>query len=62
MGARILMDFFPKYRHRVATLVLCDFFFDYKILSKDKQKEFIDLRQKPLKSGKTLEEIDFTED
>ena len=27
MGARILMDFFPKYRHRVATLVLCDFFF-----------------------------------
>ena len=57
MGARILMDFFPKYRHRVATLVLCDFFFDYKILSKDKQKEFIDLRQKPLKSGKTLEEI-----
>ena len=30
---------------------------DYKILSKDKQKEFIDLRQKPLKNGKTLSEI-----
>ncbi|HIK87198.1 MAG TPA: alpha/beta hydrolase [Alphaproteobacteria bacterium] len=57
MGARILMDFFPKYKNRVATLVLCDCFFDYKILSMDKQKEFIDLRQKPLKSGKTLEEI-----
>jgi pimeloyl-ACP methyl ester carboxylesterase len=57
MGARILMDFYPKYRDRVATLFLCDCFFDYKILSKDKQKEFIDLRQKPLKSGKTLSEI-----
>ena len=57
MGARILMDFFPKYKNRVATLVLCDCFFDYKVLSMDKQKEFIDLRQKPLKSGKTLEEI-----
>ena len=57
MGARILMDFFPKYKNRVATLVLCDCFFDYKVLSKEKQKEFIDLRQKPLKSGKTLEEI-----
>jgi 3-oxoadipate enol-lactonase len=57
MGARILMDFFPKYRNRVATLVLCNCFFDYKILSIDKQKEFINLRQKPLKMGKTLEEI-----
>ena len=33
MGARILMDFFPKHRSRVATLILCDCFFDYKILS-----------------------------
>ena len=57
MGARILMDFYPKYKNRVATLFLCDCFFDYKILSKDKQKEFIDLRQKPLKNGKTLSEI-----
>ncbi len=48
MGARILMDFYPKYKDRVATLFLCDCFFDYKILSKDKHKEFIDLRQKPL--------------
>lgn len=57
MGARILMDFFPKYKNRVATLVLCDCFFDYKVLSEDKQKEFINLRQKPLKNGKTLKEI-----
>ena len=57
MGARILIDFFPKYRNRVATLVLCNCFFDYKILSINKQKEFINLRQKPLKMGKTLEEI-----
>ena len=57
MGARILMDFFPKYKDRVASLVLCDCFFDYKVLSKDKQKEFIDLRQKPLKEGKTLDDI-----
>ena len=45
MGARILMNFFPNYKDRVASLVLCDCFFDYKVLSKDKQKEFIDLRQ-----------------
>ena len=57
MGARILMDFFPKYKDRVATLVLCDCFFDYKVLSKEKQNEFIELRQKPLKSGKTLNDI-----
>ena len=57
MGARILIDFFPKHKSRVASLTLCNCFFDYKILSKDKQKEFINLRQKPLKNGKTLEQI-----
>ena len=57
MGARILMDFFPKHKSRVATLILCDCFFDYKILSDAKQKEFINLRQEPLKNGKTLEQI-----
>lgn len=51
------MDFFPKYKNRVATLVLCDCFFDYKVLSVEKQNEFINLRQNPLKNGKTLEEI-----
>lgn len=57
MGARICMDFFPKFKDRVATLVLCDCFFDYKVLSKEKQKEFIELRQKPLKTGKKLSDI-----
>ncbi len=57
MGARILMDFFSKYKARVATLTLCDCFFKYKVLSKVKQKEFIELRQKPLKEGKKIEEI-----
>ncbi len=54
MGARILMDFFPRYRERVATLTLCDCFFSYATaLSPEKQQEFIDLRQKPLKEGKS---------
>lgn len=54
MGARILMDFFPRYRARVATLVLCDCFFSYATaLSPEKQREFVELRQKPLKEGKS---------
>ena len=54
MGARILMDFFPRFRDRVATLTLCDCFFSYAIaLSPEKQKEFVELRQKPLKEGKS---------
>tara|TARA_B100000315_G_scaffold249276_2_gene280258 strand:+ start:5952 stop:6767 length:816 start_codon:yes stop_codon:yes gene_type:complete len=54
MGARILMDFFPRYRERVATLTLCDCFFSYATaLSPEKQQEFIDLRQKPLREGKS---------
>ena len=54
MGARILMDFFPGYRERVATLTLCDCFYSYQTaLSPEKQREFIDLRQKPLKEGKS---------
>ncbi len=54
MGARILMDFFPRYNERVATLTLCDCFFSYETaLSPEKQKEFIELRQNPLKEGKS---------
>jgi len=54
MGARILMDFYPKNKERVATLTLCDCFFSYKrALSPEKQREFIDLRQKPLREGKS---------
>ena len=52
MGARILMDFYPKNKERVATLTLCDCFFSYKrALSSEKQREFIDLRKKPLREG-----------
>ena len=57
MGARILIDFYPRFKSRVATLTLCDCFFNYEILSNKNKKEFIDLRQKPLKNGKSLEEI-----
>ena len=54
MGARILMDFYPQNKERVATLTLCDCFFSYKkALSPEKQREFIDLRQKPLREGKS---------
>ena len=58
MGARILMDFYPRNVERVATLTLCDCFFSYKkALSPEKQREFIRLRQKPLLAGKSLSEI-----
>ena len=58
MGARILMDFYAISPKRVATLTLCDCFFSYdKSLSPEKQIEFIELRQRPLKEGKTLDEI-----
>ena len=58
MGARILMDFFSIARDRVATLTLCDCFYSFKAaLTPEKQAEFIALRQKPLKQGKSLEDI-----
>ena len=58
MGARILMDFYPKNKERVATLTLCDCFFSYKrALSPEKQREFIDLRQKPLREGKSAADL-----
>lgn len=58
MGARILMDFHPKFKERVATLTLCDCFpsFD-KSLTPEKRAEFVNLRKAPLIDGKTLEEL-----
>jgi 3-oxoadipate enol-lactonase len=58
MGARILMDFHLRYADRVATLTLCDCFpsFDTS-LTPEKREEFIELRQKPLLEGKSLEDI-----
>ena len=45
-------------KERVATLTLCDCFFSYKkALSPENQKEFIELRQRPLLAGKPLSEL-----
>lgn len=58
MGARILMDFYPGNKHRVATLTLCDCFSGFQSkLSPDKQREFLELREKPLKEGKTFSDL-----
>lgn len=58
MGARILLDFAPRHPDRIATLTLADFFFGFdEALTPDKQAEFIALRQKPLREGKTPAEI-----
>lgn len=58
MGARILMDFFTRYADRVATLTLCDCFYGFRSsLSSEKQQEFLDLRERPLRSGRTLEDL-----
>ena len=58
MGARILMDFYSKYSNRVATLTLCDCFYNYKtFLSPIQKNEYLDIRQKPLLEGKSFEEL-----
>ncbi len=58
MGARILMDFYPRYGERAATLTLCDCFFSFEAaLSPAKQEEFIALRQKPLLEGATFADL-----
>ena len=58
MGARILLDFHPRHSERVATLSLCDCFYSFEsALSPEKQKEFIELREKPLREGKTFTDL-----
>jgi 3-oxoadipate enol-lactonase len=58
MGARILMDFAPRYSDRIATLTLCDCFSGFEAtLSPEKQEEFIRLRQKPLLEGKSFADL-----
>ncbi len=58
MGARILMDFAPSYLDRVATLTLCDCFYGFEnALSPEKQAEYIELREKPLREGKTFADL-----
>ncbi|MGH1492423.1 MAG: alpha/beta fold hydrolase [Acidimicrobiales bacterium] len=58
MGARILMDFAPRYLDRVATLTLCDCFYGFEnALSPEKQVEYIELRERPLREGKTFADL-----
>ena len=58
MGARILMDFAPRHLERVATLTLCDCFYGFtKALSPEKQREYIELRERPLLEGKTFADL-----
>lgn len=58
MGARILMDFAPRHLDRVATLTLCDCFYGFTgALSPDKQAEYIELRERPLREGKTFADL-----
>lgn len=58
MGARILMEFAPRYLSRVASLTLCDCFYGFaNALSPDKQREYIELRERPLLEGKTFADL-----
>jgi 3-oxoadipate enol-lactonase len=58
MGARILMDFAPRHLDRVATLTLCDCFYGFaNALSPEKQREYIELRERPLLEGKTFADL-----
>ncbi len=53
MGGRVLMDFYPRYRERVATLTLCDTFaaFDASF-TPERRAAFVRLRKDPLVAGK----------
>jgi len=58
MGARILMEFAPRYLDRVATLTLCDCFYGFaNALSPEKQAEYIELRERPLLEGRTFADL-----
>jgi 3-oxoadipate enol-lactonase len=58
MGARILMDFAARHLDRVATLTLCDCFYGFKnALSPEKQEEYLELRERPLREGKTFADL-----
>lgn len=57
MGARILLTFFPRHRDRVATLTLCDCFHRFEAMSDDEQRQFLELRETPLRQGKTFADL-----
>ena len=58
MGARILMEFSPRHADRVATLTLADCFYGFtNALSPEKQREYIELRERPLREGLTFADL-----
>ena len=57
MGARILLTFFPGHSDRVATLTLCDCFYGFRAMSEEKQREFLELREKPLREGRSFADL-----
>lgn len=58
MGGRIAQEFYPRYRDRVATLVLCDTMAGFATsLTPEQQQEFVRRRKQPLVEGKTPADI-----
>jgi 3-oxoadipate enol-lactonase len=57
MGGRIALDFHDRHADRVATLTLCDTQPSLATMPPEKRREFIRLRQGPLRAGKTPAEI-----
>jgi 3-oxoadipate enol-lactonase len=57
MGARILLTFFPLHAERVATLTLCDCFYGFNAMSDEKRRDFMALRETPLREGKTFADL-----
>ena len=58
MGARIAMNYYLNNASKVLSLTLCNCFYSFgKSMSKQKQDEYINLREKPLLEGKTFSDI-----
>ncbi len=57
MGGRIAMDFHDRHPERVASLTLCDTQPGLAQMPAEKRREFIRLRQEPLRAGKTPAEM-----
>jgi 3-oxoadipate enol-lactonase len=57
MGGRIAMDFHDRHPERVASLTLCDTQPGLANMPAEKRREFIRLRQEPLRAGKSPAEM-----
>jgi 3-oxoadipate enol-lactonase len=57
MGGRIAMDFHDRHPERVASLTLCDSQPGFVNMPAEKRREFIRLRQEPLRAGKSPADI-----